>query len=192
VNEIRLKNIASFSKSPVNDKMGLGELYENYRQGLKAYILSKFRNVDHEEVIQTVFLKMAQRSNLEEIEHPKGYLYRAVDHVIYDDNRRRQVQNKYIEEINGEGHFFEELTPERIVAGKEELSLITHAIKQMSPKKQRLLILYRISGLSYAAIARTTRMPARTVQRNVSEAIRELDEIICLMKNENTDEHSDI
>ena len=192
MNEVRLKNIATYSKNPLNDEMGLGELYKTYSQGLKAYILSKFRNADHEEVIQTVFLKMAQQSNLEKIEHPKGYLYRAVDHVVYNDNRRRQVQNKYLEEISGEGQFFDELNPERIAAGKEELSLMTHAIKQMSLEKQRLLILYRISGLSYAAIARTIKIPETTVQRHIGDAIRELDEIICLMKNENDHEHSDI
>lgn len=168
----------------------LSDLYRRYAQELRGYILKKFRNVDGDEIIQTVFFNLARNGGLPDVRHPRGYLYRAVDNAVIDENRRDAVRRNYREDGTHEAAnaLYEELTPERIVAAKRELALVMRAIKQLPEKKQRLLMLYRVGNLTYHRISQITNMPLPTVHRHIVSATKELNEIVHSMSNRTDDD----
>ncbi|MBL4838696.1 MAG: sigma-70 family RNA polymerase sigma factor [Kordiimonadaceae bacterium] len=171
----------------------LTELYRRHARDLRCYILAKWTGVDHEEVMQAVFFKLARMQVLPDLPHPRGYLFRAADHIVIDEGRKAIVRKKFLEtKVHSAAEdLCDELTPERVVAGKLRLALVTRAIKRLDPERQRLLMLYRIGGLPYLEIARITKRPFSTVRREIIRAIQELNEIVRTMSNETEDDPSD-
>lgn len=164
----------------------LAALYRRYSGDVRGYVIAKFGDVDVEEIVQTVFFKLARLKNLPDLPYPKGYLFRIADHTVIDESRKATVRDNYIAEtvLDAPENLRDELTPERVVNAKRELALVTKAIKMLPERQQRLLMLFRVGGLNYLQIARITKVPRSTVQREVARGAAKLDRLLCSMREE--------
>lgn len=171
----------------------IAELYDNHARQLRAYLYSRFANIDHEDVFQSVFYNLARMPKLPDLPYPLAYLFRTAERIVIDEGRRSTTRRNHAHEVIQDSCEIkcDDITPERIVSAKRELELVTKAIKELSPQKRRLLLLYRIGDMSYSAISRSTGIPVATVHRQIGQAIQELDQLVCSMKHGQEYEHPD-
>ena len=72
-----------------------------------------------------------------------------------------------------EGGGVDELEPERIVDGQHDLRVVGQALRQMPPKRRKILIMSRFDGLSYAEIARREGLSETVVRKHIGKALRD-------------------
>ena len=162
-------------------------LYRIHARALKSYIRSKFRDVDPDEIIQTVFLKLLKMANPPVNGNMRAYLFRTVDSVVADQYDRRRVRSgSVLETVQEQEHdhprLRDTLTPERIVSDKRELELVIKALKDMPGHQSQLLMMRGFAGMSCAEIARRTGQPERNVQRHMIKATQTLNMMIAGME----------
>lgn len=149
-----------------------------YWEELLGYIRRRFGAgpPDPEEVVQTAFVKILSRGDIDEIENPRAFLYTtayntAID-MIRSQNRLNQYKRANIEgQDNFNGH---DITPERVLLSKEDFRMALDTINGMPDIERNTLVLYRIHGLTLVEIAARLGKSKTSVIRYLASATRRL------------------
>lgn len=114
------------------------------------------------------------RGSAAEIANVEGYLFRTAANVL-GMRRRRSTwawgRQEDVEEVEG---FSDELSPERILIGKEALDRMMAALRDLPPRSAHAFILYRFEHLSQETIARRMGISVKAVEALVQRAARRL------------------
>ncbi len=118
-----------------------------------AYRVTGHAN-DAEDVLQTVFLRLARRKNdLELAPNPQAYLLRAAINAALDIVRARAVNNLIpIDEVAPE-KFSTSRNPETLQADRELRALIQSEIAKLSPNSAEMFVLKYFEGYDNKEIA---------------------------------------
>ena len=157
----------------------LNTLYQDHFREILAFAVKKVGNgpPDPEDVAQQTFAKYAQQRAPQDIENKRAWLYRTAGNMILTFRRDAAVVRKHAElqshlhEIFGES---DGLGPERVLLDREHVSQVVAIIRRMPRRRRRLLLLNRIEGLSYAALARRYKVSETTIRRQIAAAMKEL------------------
>ena len=157
----------------------LDALYRAHFREILAFAINKVGNgpPDPEDVAQQAFAKFAQQRSPQTIENKRAWLYRTAANMISTFRRDAAVVRKHAElqshlhEIFGES---DGLGPERVLLGREHISEVVAIIRRMPRRRRRLLLLNRIEGLSYAALARRYKVSETTIRRQIAAAMKDL------------------
>lgn len=149
--------------------------YARYARELAAFIRRKFGDgpPEPEDVAHAAFARLAAVDDFAAIENARAFLYRAAKNIAIDGHRRLIVQTRHaadeaaIADAEGRADF----SPERVVIGKEQLSLLQDVIKALPAKQRRFLRLNRVEGLSYAEIGRRENVSESGVRKAVERAL---------------------
>src|SRR5262245_18462748 len=97
------------------------------RGWLTRYFRRRVRNSTQvEDMVQDVFARMAARDSSEPIEHLGGYVLKTASSVLADWARRQSSHAAGLHvAFDSDLHGNQDLDPERILAGKEDLSIAT-------------------------------------------------------------------
>lgn len=124
-----------------------------------------------EDVVQGVYLRFYERGGLERADNPRAYLRRAVvTRTLNAIRDRKRVTHPGGEALSSAVEQPEE-EAEPDISGdvKERL----HAAIARLPERARLcLVLYRFEGLSYAEIANGLSISPKTVENQLSRALK--------------------
>lgn len=153
-------------------KQQINEVYVQYHEELRSGMMSKFTisRADAEDIVQTAFARYAETTSV--IENSRAFLYKACSNIAIDQIRRRQVQTSYAKSvIDSEDGAGETLGPERLVAGRQRLGIISRAMWAMPGKRRKLLLMSRFDGLSYAEIARRVNLSETVVRKHITNAL---------------------
>lgn len=106
---------------------------------------------DAEDVLQTVFLRLARRDDVLDLDpNPGSYLYRAAVNAALDVVRaRKRGASVTIEEV--EPHT--EMNPEKVHASREIHDLVRAAVANLNPKAAELFVLRYFEGYGNSEIA---------------------------------------
>lgn len=156
----------------------IADLYENYRFELCNYLKRKFGAgaPEAEDVVHQAFANLVARREPALVENPRAYLYRASYHILIDERRRRANWHQGVApELAGGDANADEITPERVLLGKERLEILSRAIHKLPRERRRSLLLKRLEGLSCAEIARRDGYSESAVKKHITQAMAELD-----------------
>jgi RNA polymerase sigma factor (sigma-70 family) len=140
---------------------------------LRRYLARALRNPDDvADALQDLYTRLTLRlRDGAEFLPSVGYLYRIADSVVLDRHRRSQARG-------GKGHV--ELpetlastapSPFSQVRWKQNLEVIRAAVNGLPPMQRRILLLHRLEEMSLQEISEELRVPLRTVQRHLSQAL---------------------
>jgi len=145
-----------------------------YGPALRRYFLRRAAAADIDDLVQEVFLMMQARGSASEIENVEGYLFRTAANVL-GMRRRRSTwawgRQEDVDEIEG---FSDELSPERILIGREALDRMMAALRELPPRCAHAFILYRFEHLQQEEIARRMGISVKAVEALVQRAARRL------------------
>lgn len=157
----------------------LASLYARHWKEIVAYVARAFGQgpPDPEDAAQSAFAQYAALSKPEGIINPRAFLYRSASNFVLDFKRRARTRERF--EISPEAALLmggaEELTPERVLSGRERAAILEEAVLNLKPRHRELLLLNRIHGLSYAEISRTKGISETEVRRMIALAVKACD-----------------
>jgi RNA polymerase sigma-70 factor (ECF subfamily) len=163
-----------------------GTLEELYAEHARSVFVAAYRVTgsaeDAEDVLQTVFLRLARRDELPDLAPSPGcYLRRAGVNAALDLVRRRARKREFPHDVSEP---VDEATasPERTHRGRELADRLRSALSEVSPMAGEVFVLSRIEGYGNREIARLVGSTPGSVAvllhragRRLRELLRDLD-----------------
>jgi len=131
-----------------------------------------------EDIVQESFQRVFSNGRLPEMSDPAGYLRMTARNILIDRRRHQKVEQKYRPEMSmlDYGEQVETITPERIVAGREEMSALQEAIEALPPKRRAVFIMSRIHNLSYREISQRVGISEGAVEKHVWRSLVQISQ----------------
>jgi RNA polymerase sigma-70 factor (ECF subfamily) len=159
---------ASLAKSRRTD---LERLFGEHNSSLLRYISAKVGSPQEaQEIAQEAYVHLLQLDHPEAISYLRAFLFKTAHNLAVDRirerGRRETVSTSDISEL-----LVFELSPERQVAGEQEMAVFLAAVNQLPAKCRRAFILHRIHNLHVDEIAERMNIGACMVRRYISRAL---------------------
>jgi RNA polymerase sigma-70 factor (ECF subfamily) len=149
-------------------------LFVTYSEVLRRYIRRRVRNeADVAELVQDVYLRLMNRNGAERLHQaPESYLFRTAINVIRDRHRRNTARSadRHVA-FDDEFATARAGNPETLLASRQLSRILLQSISELSPSTREVFLLRLIYELSYRDIAARTRIPLRSIERYMSQAM---------------------
>ena len=157
----------------------LGALYEAHFRELSVFARRKVGDgpPEPEDIVQHAFARIAAHRAPETIENKRAFLYRTVANYISTCRRNVATHRRHTQQAGDTQEIFGEsdgLSPERVLLNKEDILRAQEAIRKLPRQQRQLLLLNRVEGISYAALARRYKVSEPTIRRRVLAAVNEV------------------
>jgi RNA polymerase sigma-70 factor (ECF subfamily) len=149
---------------------------ESYVPGLRRYFSKRVPASEVDDLVQEVFVRMqAHGGGGPPIDHLDRYLFTVAASVLTDQARRRAVRHETAHETLNEFHHpIEDLTPERVLLGREALEGIVAAITDLPARTRDVFVLHRFEEMTCTSIAAQLGMSVSAVEKHIMKALRAL------------------
>lgn len=138
-------------------KAFVAELEKQHGQRLRRFLASRLRNsiADVPDLVQEVFLRLLRIDQHETIRSSEAYLFTVAFHVLHQHVMRRSAAPEAIEitSLIDQMESTSDSDPVNQVETQQQLQDLQHALQQLSPKAQAVLLLHRRDGYSLEEIA---------------------------------------
>ncbi len=156
-----------------DDRSAFDALFRQYARRVYGFALGYVKSPEEaEELVQDVFLNVWEhRHTLQPDGSLRGYLFTATYHAVLNFFRRHTREQRYLEYLRQ--HFEEAQSHlDEYLDGQELERLTDAALARLPPKRREVFLLSRREGLTYAQIAQRQGISPKTVEAQVSEALR--------------------
>jgi RNA polymerase sigma-70 factor (ECF subfamily) len=145
-----------------------------YEKEVRGWLRRSFRShADIDDVIQESYCRIWSAKADEAIAAPRAYFYQTVRSVLIDQQRRaRIVSIEAVADVDTLAVPGDELSPERITAGRLEMERLHSVLATLPERARRVLEMRRIWGISQKEIARTLGVSEAIVENDVVRALR--------------------
>ncbi|HEX5775360.1 MAG TPA: sigma-70 family RNA polymerase sigma factor [Caulobacteraceae bacterium] len=144
---------------------------DEYGPALRRYFEKRAEPADAEDMVQDVFLAMQVRGGPGGVENARGYLFQVARGVLA---HRRYNYPSLGRGLAAHEMGAEELSPERVLLGKEALEKLLSAVDDLPPRSREALLLHRFEEATYASVARRMGITVSAVERLISRALRQV------------------
>lgn len=150
-----------------------GAALEEMRTPLVGFFRRRVSQQDEiADLVQEVYLRIANRGALVEIENLRGYVFRVAESVLHDRHRRQVARHAnahvvFDPEVDGET----EPGPDRILAGKDALNIALQALNEMPERMRTIFVLRRLEGMRYRDIAVRLKVSVSAVEKDMVRAV---------------------
>lgn len=154
------------------EKEAFRYLFTTYGSRIYAFGLSYLKNKsDAEELLQEVFLKLWEiRNDLDSAKSVKSLLFKICINLIYDQVRRKNVQQAYLN-YSGINHVISSENTWDEVIYEDTNRNLQKLIASIPEQRQRIFRMSKEQGLSNEEIARQLNLSQRTVENQLYRAI---------------------
>ncbi|MEM6485297.1 MAG: sigma-70 family RNA polymerase sigma factor [Pseudomonadota bacterium] len=155
------------------------EFYRDHFHRFVADLRAKFGSgpPDPEDVAQQAFEKLLNHSSGDDpIRSVKAYLWMVCRNIIISDLRSQKTAKQrdiaYFEQKSDQEGFV--LSPERVLASREQLSIVQFQLRKMPDRRRKSFLLMRVHGLSQTEVARELGISRTAVSKHVAKATQEI------------------
>jgi RNA polymerase sigma-70 factor (ECF subfamily) len=133
----------------------LTDIDRRYRRPLLTYFEKRIREAyDVEDLVQEVFIRLAARSSLENVEFLDGYVFQTAANVIRDRLRRRTTHHaSEHDSIEDSVLPTDDLSPDRVLQGRQLLDQAIAALYELPTRTRHVFVLYRYEEMNQEQIA---------------------------------------
>jgi len=158
------------------NRTALAREAEPVRRWLTGFFRRRVRNEDEvEDLVQDVFARIIARDSTEPVEHLGGYVLRTATNILTDRSRRRATRHADLHvTLDTDRHGDEEIDPERVLSGKEDLNAATAALLSLPERTRTVFVLRRLEGCPHRDIARQLGISVSAVEKHMVRAVRHL------------------
>jgi RNA polymerase sigma factor (sigma-70 family) len=166
-------------------RAGLARLLDAYgakRGDLIRFFTARMGSAsDAEDLIQDLYVKLSAMTPAEPVENPSAFLYRTAVNLMLDRARgaRRSLARDDAwgqsrgARVGGET-VADEPSPEQSAESRQRLRQLVEAVRSLPPQTRRAFELHKLEGLSHAETAQRLGVSRKTVEKQVSAALRAL------------------
>lgn len=157
-----------------NRETFLRGLSARYRHPLIAYFQRRVRSREEaEDLTQEVFLRLARRLDVEQVDNAEAFLFRTAVNLLRDRARRGKTAASHLDELVHRAGV-EELSPERVVESRQSLASVLRALDELDERTRDAFILHRLEGMRHAEIAGLFGVSVSSVEKYIIKAIAHL------------------
>ncbi len=155
----------------------LGDWMAEYGPGLRRYFARRAGTEEAEDLVPEVFLRLQARASDDPVDNIEGYLFRVARNVLISRYRTKGFNSlaereAWSDEIGGA----DELSPERILIGRQEYDRLVTAIFDLPPRARAAFLFHRFENMTYQAIAERMGIAKRSVKELMQRAVDRLAE----------------
>ncbi len=164
-----------------SDRAAFAEVYDRYKVLLHIHAYKKFSDREEaKDIVQDVFASLWKNRENSDFNNLPGYLYTAVRNSIVNHITRKEVKTKYITSMQNFSSFGQIVT-DHLIREKQLADIIEKEIEAL-PKKMRVIFeLSRKEHLSHKEIAERLSISEKTVDKQISNALKILRTRVKLM-----------
>lgn len=148
-----------------------------YGPALRRYFLKKVGPAEAVDLVQEVFLSLQVRGGRGEIGNVQGYLFRMAANALIRRRERAKWDWANHGVLDEALDLCDEVSPERILMGKEEVEQLLEALQALPPRYREALFLHRFEEMSYAAIAARMKTTPKAVDHLIQRALKRILEL---------------
>ena len=145
---------------------------------LRSWLQSRFPSLSNvDDIIQDAFLRVLKINRKSRLVAPKAYLFSTSRNLAIDTLRREKVVKfkpltgrENTDMLKNRTGIYDEIVQ------KEELEIITDAIKQLPQKCRRVVTLRKVYGMSAKQIAKRLNLSHRTVENQLLIGVKKCRE----------------
>lgn len=155
-----------------DDQTAMSELYKRYWELLFVSAWNLLMDRDAcEDIIHDVFYSFwSRRSEMVDIESPKGYLFQSVKFQVFKHIRHQKVRREVFDDIQNRVR-----KPDMMGMNEKQASDMLEGALQILPSQcQEAFRLSRLDSLSYNEIADKMNISHKTVERHIGLALKKL------------------
>lgn len=150
----------------------LADWMARYGPALRRYFVRKANPADADDLVQEVFLRLQARSDRASADDAERFLFAIAKRVSIDRYRLNAARTGQLQVLADEViDSADEMSPERILSGKQEYSRAMVAISALPQRMRMALVLHRFGRMSFSAIAQHMGIRKGTVQVLVQRAL---------------------
>ncbi len=154
------------------DERAFQEIYDRYWHKLYRMAAGKVGSQENaKELIQDVFLDLWFRRGEVHIDELDRYLFRAVKYNVLNFIRKEIVRKQYELSVFAKTPETDSNT-EDMLAFQELQQAVLTGIEQLPPRVQHIFRLNRMEHRSVREISELLKMPERTVEYHITQALR--------------------
>lgn len=128
-----------------------------------------------EEIVEELFyIFWKDRERLQIFQSLKSYLYKAVHNEALQFCRHRDVRERYREYVLAHQAARQSSDPHRRMEYEELQDLIRHTLDKLPCRRLRIFQMHRMEGKKYAEIASSLSLSVKTVEAEMTKALRTL------------------
>jgi RNA polymerase sigma-70 factor (ECF subfamily) len=133
------------------------------------------RSEEVQDLVQQVFLRLAQSPQFDEIRNPEGYIFQTAANALKDQARRRSVQERFAAQQFQDGDAQRtDFSPERVLEAREAVTKVADALRQLPERTRDVFVLRCFEGLKFAEIGQLQRISVRAVEKHMAKALAHL------------------
>ncbi len=165
---------------PEGARSRLDNLARRYYTPLVSFFRKRTRNAaEVQDLVQQVFLRLAQYRELEEIRNPDGYIFQTAANTLKDHLRNAAVRDRFSQEqLNGSDAAASYFSPERVLQGRESVARIAEILRELPERTRDIFMLRCFEGLRHNEIARLQGISVRAVEKHVAKALARLSSVL--------------
>jgi RNA polymerase sigma factor (sigma-70 family) len=150
-----------------------------YGPALRRYFLKKVGPNEADDLVQEVFLSLQLRGSTGgEIDNIERYLFRTAANTIVRRHQRQKWDWAGHDILDDLDELSDDVSPERVLMGKEELDLVLGAMRALPPRCSQAFFLHRFEELTYSAIASRMHISTKAVERLIQRALRRISQTV--------------
>jgi RNA polymerase sigma factor (sigma-70 family) len=148
--------------------------------GLRRYFSKRAGAADADDLVQEVFLSLQARANAEdEVHNVQRYLFTIANRVLVNRYRRASARGGLYQPTLTEALApSDEISPERILIGKQEFERMIVALQKLPPRAREAFIFHRFEELGYAAIGRRMGISVIAVRKLIGRAAERIAQVM--------------
>jgi len=168
-------NLLVFKKIKDGNIEAFETLFRSFYEPLCRYACQFVENMETaEEIVQDLFYTIwKERQNLQIFTSVNGYLYRSVKNRSLQYVEKVRVRDEY-QKMYDESAMIETFTPQEALEYKELEEYIQETLRHLPDRRQKIFRMNRMEGKKYNEIAEELHLSVKTVEAEISKALREL------------------
>lgn len=162
-------------------KRFIAELYRSHRRDLCGLLRRMFGSgpPEPEDLVQGAFQKFSELDNIDHIDNPRAFLAKIAVNIGLKSIHRVRNARKYTAEQLGDSEAeLEELDPERIYQGRQQLRALDEAMATLTVKQREIVVRTRLRGETYAQISKACGWSEADICRQLNRALEILADAV--------------
>lgn len=157
----------------------LAQFHRDYRPALMAFFLRRSQShAEAEDLTQEVFIRIAGRRE-SNMRSANAYIFQVAANLLRDRTRREKIISEHVAGMRVvEGIGVEPLDPHRIAAGREQLQLLSEALRELPERTRQIFLLFRYENVPQRTIAESFGISVSAVEKHLYRAMAHLISIL--------------
>lgn len=147
---------------------------KRFEKPLKGFFLKRISNMpDADDLVQEVFYRLVKRKSGAQIEQLEPYIFQSAANVLTDYYRRQgsRHQNAHQPITEHELEFSSQITPERVLIGKDRLEKLIALLEKLPERTRDIFVLRILENLRSVEVAKMIGVSVRSVEKHTAKAL---------------------